>query len=252
MTTRRRFFAPPSSFDAERQTATLPPEETRHLRDVLRLSETDVVFVFDGEGNEYECSISEVGRDFTTLHVVSKVSSRGSESPLQMTLAMALLKGDKFDLVIQKTTELGVQAIQPVATKFADVRLKDKSDTEHKVRRWQRIAMEAAKQSGRAHVPTVAAPTELCQLFESIPINSSRLLFSERLGESFEVTVNEMERPTSLVVLVGSEGGWADEELEQAREAGWKILTLSGRTLRAETAAITTIALLQHRFGDLK
>lgn len=251
MTTRRRFFAPPSSFESANQSVNLPTEETRHLRDVLRLGASDVVFVFDGEGSEYECVISEVGRETARLKILSQVTPRSAESPLELTLGLALLKGEKFDLVIQKATELGVQTILPVSTRFADIRLRDKHESEHKVRRWQRIALEAAKQSGRARVPTVATPTDLSQVLESTVSECSRLMFSERLGKSFEVTFNEIEKPGCIFALVGSEGGWADDEIEKAQNAGWKILTLSGRTLRAETAAITAIALLQHRFGDL-
>ncbi|HEY6118588.1 MAG TPA: 16S rRNA (uracil(1498)-N(3))-methyltransferase [Pyrinomonadaceae bacterium] len=252
MTARRRFFAPPNSFDADRQSVTIPADETRHLRDVLRIGSGDVVFVFDGVGNEYECIVSEPQRESTRLNILSKVAPRGAESPLQLTLALALLKGEKFDLVIQKTTELGVQTIIPIATRFADVRIKDKRDVDHKVRRWQRIALEAAKQCGRARVPMVSVPTDLSELLGSMPKKDcARLLFSERLGQPFEATINEIEKPASIIALVGSEGGWADEEIEHARASGWKILTLSGRTLRAETAAIAVTALLQHRLGDL-
>jgi len=253
MTTRRRFYAPPSSFEHEGKSVILPPEEARHLRDVLRLAPGNPAFVFDGEGNEYECSITDVRRDYARLAVVSKVSPKSPESALKLTLAVSLLKGDKFDLVVQKATELGVQAILPIETRYADIRLKDDRDGERRRARWQRIALEAAKQSGRATVPKVSGPSDLAELFErNIIGDETRFMFAERLGDSFAEAIRGIATPKSVVALVGSEGGWAVEELQQARHSEWRIVTLGGRTLRAETAAITVTALLQHRFGDLK
>jgi len=130
--------------------------------------------------------------------------------------------------------------------------LKDDRDTEHRMTRWRRIALEATKQSGRARVPRVLPPTHLAGLFQTSTTDRACLMFSERLGTSFEEAVTVIGNPTSITALVGSEGGWADDEIEQASSSGWRILTLAGRTLRAETAAIAATVLLQHRFGDLK
>jgi 16S rRNA (uracil1498-N3)-methyltransferase len=246
---RRRFYAPANSFDVKHGSALLSIEETRHLRDVLRLSIGDTAFVFDGDGHEYESVVVEIGRDSARLNIVSEVSPARPESPLQLTLALALLKGEKFDLAVQKTTELGVTLIQPIITKLADIRLKDGYDAERRVARWQRIALEAAKQCGRASVPTVSAPTNFSSLIENEP-NQPRLMFSERLGESFDKAIGEL--PGQVTAIVGSEGGWTDDEIVRARESGCKIVTLGGRVLRAETAAIALTALLQYRLGDLK
>jgi 16S rRNA (uracil1498-N3)-methyltransferase len=249
--TRRRFYASPESFDATQTFVTLPTEEARHLRDVLRLSPEERAFVFDGQGHEYECVISEVRSDFARLRVVSEVSPTRPESPLNLTLAVALLKGEKFDLVVQKCTELGVIAIVPVITKLADVRLREPSDTQKRVTRWQRIALEAAKQSGRALVPRVAAPSNFANLLETRQSNlETCLMFSERLGKSLMDAIGDAQT-RSVTALVGSEGGWSDAEISLASHSDWKVVTLGGRILRAETAAITICALLEHRFGDL-
>jgi hypothetical protein len=159
-----------------------------------------------------------------------------------ITLA-ALLKGEKFDLVVQKATELGVYKIVPLMTRYADIKLRDAADAEKRVVRWQRIALEAAKQSGRALVPTVDSPEELRSVID--PLNPC-FLFSEKEGHGLKQIETD-----KVTAIIGSEGGWADEELAQARAAGAQIVTLGGRVLRAETAAITATALLQHRFGDL-
>jgi 16S rRNA (uracil1498-N3)-methyltransferase len=172
---------------------------------------------------------------------------------LNLTLAVALLKGEKFDLVVQKVTELGACEVVPVITRFADIRLRDESDVNKRMVRWRRIAIEAAKQSGRAVVPQVGAPVLLRSLLTD-PANceSLRLMFAERGGESFAKVPQTLSDLGSITALVGSEGGWSDEEIQEARTAGWHIVTLGGRTLRAETAAITIAGLLQHRYGDLK
>lgn len=251
---RRRFFAPPSAFDANAKSTTLAGDEARHLRDVLRLTRGDEVFVFDGQGKEYRCVVDEFERDSSRLRVIEEVEPAALESSLELTLAVALLKGEKFDLVVQKTTELGVTRIVPVQTTRADVRLRDSADAQKRVIRWQRIALEAAKQSGRAFVPHVAAPTDFLSLLQREEINSEqRIMFSESGGAPLPETIERWQKkPKTIAALVGSEGGWADKELEQAREVGWQIVTLGGRTLRAETAAIVITTLLQHLLGDLK
>ena len=252
--TRRRFYAPPSAFTPGIDSVHLASDEARHLRDVLRLKLGDEVYVFDGAGKEFQCRVEESRRDAAQLGVISEVEPAHPESPLRLTLAVALLKGEKFDLVVQKATELGVARLVPVITKHADIRLRDESDAAKRVARWQRIALEAAKQSGRAVVPQVDSPVAFGSL---IPTAASEgaipcLMFSEREGQALRETAKNLPAEVlRITALVGSEGGWANEELATARDAGWVIVTLGGRTLRAETAAITVAALIQHLFGDL-
>lgn len=252
--TRRRFYAPSRAFSANFESVTLAVEEARHLRDVLRLKPGDEVYVFDGEGKEFQCRVEESRRDDARLDVIAEVSPAQQESPLKLTLAVALLKGEKFDLVVQKATELGVSSVVPVVTRYADIRLRDDSGAEKRVARWQRIALEAAKQSGRAIVPHVSTSASFESLIQPASTGSAlvSLMFSERDGQSLsEARKTIPANLSSLTALVGSEGGWADEEIMAAREAGWTIVTLGGRTLRAETAAIAVAVLLQHLWGDL-
>lgn len=242
--TRRRFFAPPSAFNFGKRTVTLASDEARHLREVLRLKAGDEVQVFDGEGKEFRAAVSQARREFAELEIRDEIDAMRPESPLELTLAVALLKGEKFDLVVQKGTELGVNQFVPLITRYADIRLRDEADGAKRVARWQRIALEATKQSGRAVVPQVTMPVP----FESVIRDNSCLLFSERDGQSLD-TDSKLQ---SVTAIIGSEGGWSDEELDQARTSGVPIVTLGGRILRSETAAIATAALLQHRYGDLK
>src|SRR5215213_2825507 len=241
--TRRRFYAPPAAFTD--QTVTLATDEARHLRDVLRLSTGDEVYVFSGAGREFRCTVSEIKRDSTELRIDAEVEPAKPESQLQLNLCVALLKGEKFDLVVQKATELGVSKITPLITRHADIHLRDAADATKRVARWQRIALEAAKQSGRAFVPEISLPVAFPPALE---IEGVGVMFSERGGEGLDT----LPATRSITALVGSEGGWADEEIEAARAREFHIVTLGGRILRAETAAIAVTVLMQHGFGDLK
>ena len=239
--TRRRFFAPPSAFNFTKRSIMLTADEARHLREVLRLKPGAEVSVFDGAGKEFRARVVQARREVAELELDEEIEPARPESPLRITLAVALLKGEKFDLVVQKATELGVVKIVPLITRYADIKLRDESDASKRVARWQRIALEAAKQSGRALVPEVGEPKPLGSV-----LKKPCVLFSEKEGHG--LTRIETDEITAIV---GSEGGWSDEELDEARAAGAQIVTLGGRILRAETAAITVTALLQHRFGDL-
>ncbi|HEY8411385.1 MAG TPA: 16S rRNA (uracil(1498)-N(3))-methyltransferase [Pyrinomonadaceae bacterium] len=240
--TRRRFFAPPSAFNLSKKSVTLTTDEARHLREVLRLKPGDEVSVFDGEGKEFRARVVQARRESAELELQNELEPARPESPLRITLAVALLKGEKFDLVVQKATELGVTRVVPLVTRYADIKLRDEADANKRVARWHRIALEAAKQCGRAVVPEVCAPQPLGAI-----LKNPCLLFSEKGGRGLtQIETDE------ITAIIGSEGGWSDEELDEARAAGVEIVTLGGRILRAETAAITAAALLQHRFGDLK
>ena len=250
---RRRFYAPPIAFALDAQTVSLSADEARHARGVLRLQPGDEVYVFDGAGREFRCAVREFHRDGAVLKVLEEVEPARPESPLNLTLGIALLKGEKFDLVLQKATELGASRIVPVATLRADVRIRDGDEAKRKVTRWQRIVLEAAKQCGRAQLMEIEEPVVFRALIDS-PAEAGRLrlMFAERNGTSLaEVARNPPSASAKVFALIGPEGGWADEEIELARRAGWQIVTLGGRTLRAETAAIAIVALLQHCFGDL-
>lgn len=262
--TRRRFYAPPDAFAPDGAGVQLSPEESRHLRDVLRLRAGDEAFVFDGEGREFACVVVETGGGrgaAARLEVRGRAEPPSPESPLRLSLGVALLKGEKFDLVVQKATELGASRIVPVVSRRADVRLRDERDAGARVERWRRLALEASKQSGRACVPPVETPAAFGN-FVADDAGAARLMFAERSGGAAGAFVRvglsefaggvEGSRPASVTALVGPEGGWEEEEVALAAERGWTIITLEGRTLRAETAAITVTALLQYLFGDMR
>jgi len=250
--TRRRFYAPRIAFAADNKTVILGADEARHAHDVLRLRTGDEVFVFDGEGHEYRCEISEFTSGSATLKIIDEAQPLSRESPLHLTLAVALLKGEKFDFVVQKTTELGVTRLTPLMTERADVRIREPADARKKGERWSRIAFESAKQCGRAQLMLVDSPTNLEEFFRSITDVQLKLTYTARDGDPHADLAKMDLKDARVAAMIGPEGGWSDDELKQASANGCKIVTLGGRILRAETAAIAVATLLQHRFGDLK
>jgi 16S rRNA (uracil1498-N3)-methyltransferase len=247
----RRFYAPPRAFAIEDKTVTLDPDEARHLREVLRLRAGAQVSVFDGTGREFLCEIDQLDKHATKLALIEEIAPRTPESPLDLTLAISLLKGEKLELVAQKATELGVTHIALVETKNSDVRLKAERDPERRLSRLRRIVLDAAKQSGRAFIPSISEPVGFEEFVSVKPAHGLRLLFAERAGKSLSQLHSTHTNHSKLTAFVGPEGGWTNEELSLASDNGWQVVTLGGRILRAETAAMAVVTLLQHIFGDM-
>lgn len=239
----RRFYTVPENIHAPN--AVLTAEETKHLRDVLRLREGAEIAVFDGIGNEYLCSVESISKYETKLSIIGTIPSQ-FESFFDLTLAAALMKGEKFDLVVQKACELGVQKIIPLQTRRSDVRLNGDADSAKRVERWRRIALESSKQCGRTRLPEIGNVMSFEQFSKTT--EGVNLLFSERNGTS----LSAVQPVQNMTAVIGPEGGWDDSELETASAAKMRIITLGGRILRAETAGIVVPALLQNHFGDLK
>ena len=237
----RRFYAAPDQFDGD--VITLDLDETRHLRDVLRLKSSDVVRVFDGTGHEFECEIVSIRKKETSLKLVAEVEPAAPESRLELTLAATVYKSDKLDLVVQKAVELGVSNFIPVVSIRSEAKLRDAAK---RVDRWRKIALEATKQCERARIMTVVEPVSV-EDFLSRPTGDVKFLFSEKNGGALP----ERSGHDRITGLVGPKGGWEDSEIDLAVEHGYTPVKLGRRIMRAETAAITFAALLQHRFGDL-
>ena len=241
--TTRRFYAPPFAFTAAE--VTLDEDETRHLRDVLRLKAGDAANVFDGEGSEFACTIESVEKRKSLLKINEEVAPSSPESPLDLTIASVLLKGDKLDFVVQKAVELGVNRFIPMTSARCDVKV---GDAAKRADRWRRIAMEATKQCGRAKLMQVADVTEYSKLLDgSNDPTVTRIHFSERDGESFDAVSGS----NRILAFIGPEGGWDDAELEKASTTGIRSITFGGRVMKADTAAIAIASILQHRFGDI-
>lgn len=236
----RRFYAPPDSFEGN--TVQLGEHESHHLYSVLRLKVGDDVDLFDGNGREFLCRVASAAKRKAVLEIVRQAEPSAPESSLKISLAAALMKGDKTEICIQKAVELGVTEFIPLVTSRTE---KVPRNIEKQMLRWRRISLDASKQCGRAMLMSVNEPIELADLFSKARGNC--LLFSERGGGNLPTEISG-----NVTIIVGPEGGWDDSEIALAnRYENLRLVTLRGRLLRAETAAIAFTAIVQHRFGDL-
>ena len=225
---------------------TLEGSAASHVTRVLRLRVGEALTLLNGSGGEYAARIeqSQGGRVAVTIGEPRAIER---ESPLQLTLAQGVSRGERMDLVVQKATELGVSGLVPVLTERSVVRL-TAQQAERKLHHWLAIAIAACEQSGRNRLPAIAAPVPLKDLLRSGSDGSTRLL----LSPGATATLGDVPRPLSAVtVLIGPEGGLAQAEQEAAVAAGFRPVRLGPRVLRTETAAIAALTLLQREFGDL-
>ena len=222
-----------------------PPDAAHHLAHVLRLTAGDVLVVFDGRGLEYPATIERMGKSAVTLRV-AEPNEVDRESPLRVTLAQGISSGERMDYTVQKAVELGVSAIQPLATERSVVRLSGERAVK-RVAHWQAIAVAACEQSGRNVVPQVSPVAAVTGWLANAPPDALRLT----LSPDAESTLHELERPGSpIVLLVGPEGGLSPRERADARAAGFVGVRLGPRVLRTETAALAAIAAMQALWGD--
>jgi len=218
-----------------------------HIARVLRLRSGDELTVFDGSGGEFGARIEEFRKEAVVVCVVEH-RTLDRESPLSLTLAQGVSRGERMDWIIQKATELGASRIVPVLTKRSVVRLDDKQ-AERKLQHWRAIAVSACEQCGRNRLPDVAAPVDF---FDVLPAGFSpgetRLL----LSPTGDLRIDDLkEVGKGITVLIGPEGGLEDVEHEAAIAAGCKAVRMVPRVLRTETAAIAASTIIQRYFGDL-
>ena len=234
----KRFFVEQIADDM-----TLSAEESRHVKNVLRLTEGDEVTLFDGSGREYSAVVDHVARDAVHVHVVREaVSDR--EPGIRVTLLVGALKGDKTELVVQKATELGVMRIGVFSSRYCAAYM-----NENKLERLRRVAREAAKQCLRATVPEVVyyeTLEEALRAGEGCRHNLFACEFLPAGGEGLGVLQE------SVCAVVGSEGGFSEEEYEAARQLGYTGISLGRRILRAETAAIALTSDIMYAAGELR
>lgn len=225
----------------------LPEWSAHHAREVLRLRAGDEVALFDGRGAEYVATLDRVTRREVHARIHSPVAPR-PESPLRIVLALAPLKGDRMELVVQKATELGVAVIQPVITVRTDAAARPALKGTRQ-ERWDKVATGAAEQCGRAVVPEVRTTTTLDQLIAQ-PFEGTRLLLLET-GEGRPLIALGLESPREVLLLVGPAGGFEPAEVERLKAAGFRAASLGPRVLRSETAAVAAVAVAQALWGDL-
>jgi 16S rRNA (uracil1498-N3)-methyltransferase len=224
-------------------------DEVKHIRKVLRLKAGDAILVFDGLGKEFEGTIIEEERSSVMVKIQHIFSSRG-DSSLEVTLAQSLLKGEKMDYLIQKATELGVKEIIPFFSSRS-VPLLEKSRGLKRHHRWEKIAIEASKQCGRVVVPKVESLQDYSDVLRSASPDSLRLILWEKGGIKLKEALERSREKTKIFFVIGPEGGFSQDEVDQAKRAGFVAVTLGRRVLRAETASLSFLSILQYEWGDM-
>lgn len=212
-------------------------DEFHHSVRVVRVRTGEEVELFDRAGNAARGKVESIDRDRAVIAAGEPLPSR--ESPLRLHLAMAIIQLEKFELVLQKATELGAASLIPLVTDRIELR---RERYQGKGERWERIIFEAVKQAGRTRVPPVEEPRTL---EEVLARGGAKILFDA------DAEPSPIERLDEVTLLIGPEGGWSEEELQAAREHGCIFQRLGPRRLRAETAAIAAASVITARFGDL-
>lgn len=226
---------------------TIMGEDVNHIKNVLRLTIGDTITVCDGAGKEYECEIAEISKEQVYANIVD-INQNAAELPCSITLFQGMPKSDKMEFIIQKAVELGAAGIVPVMMKRTVVKLEDKKK-DKKRERYQMIAESAAKQSGRGIIPEVTGFMSFREALQYagkfdlliVPYESA-----DGIAYAREIIAQASNLPdgANIGIFIGPEGGFAKEEIDVAKEAGAKIITLGNRILRTETAGLAVLSIL--------
>lgn len=238
-----RFFTENISGD----TALITGPDARHIGRVLRMAVGENIVLCDLKGLDYHCQIESIQKDAVSCRILSTCPSVG-EPDCQVTLYQAFPKGDKMDFIIQKAVELGVSRVVPVLTRRCVARPDPKAMT-GKLARFSRIALEAAKQSGRGRIPQVGELVDFDSAVKMAASDPLSLFFYEGGGRPLSQLLSPQVK--SLSLFVGSEGGFDPEEVELAAKAGLIPVTLGPRILRCETAPVCALSVIMYATGNL-
>lgn len=216
---------------------------SQHVR-VLRLREGDALRLFNGDGLEYSAHLLEVSKR-TVRAQVADATPTGSESGLILHLGQAISRGERMDYAVQKATELGCSRITPLFTERCEVRLNSERQ-DKRLRHWQQVAISACEQSQRNALPELQPPQTLEQWLSDCDAELKLVLHPHSA-----VPLASLDKPASVALLIGPEGGLSDAEVELAQQQGFQPLTLGPRILRTETAPVAACAILQYLWGDM-
>jgi 16S rRNA (uracil1498-N3)-methyltransferase len=243
----RRFFIPPEQLHCP--DPFLGGAEARHIIQVLRKKIGDQVLLFDNSNQEFLARIASLSGDQVHFEILDRqIVLR--ESPLQVTLGLPIIRPQPFEWILQKGTELGAVAFRPFYSAHSR-RLFEKEELESRMNRWQRILVEAAKQCQRNVLPELFPAVPFAGLLQESPQAFKILPYEEENSR----TLKALEPPHSfsgaVLALIGPEGGFQKEEVQQAQGKGFVPISLGPRTLRSETAALALLCLLQFLWGDM-
>ncbi len=239
-----RFFTQTISRDG----GTIVGDDAKHISRVLRMKVGEKLTACDTKGNDYDCVLESVSDSEVRLKVLAVTPSE-SEPNVKVKLYQAIPKSDKMELIIQKSVELGVDSITPVMTRRCVAKPDEKSMAK-KLERYNRIAFEAAKQSGRGKIPQVLPMLDLKDALEEMAQSSCPILFYENATAPAKEVIAKAQG--DIAILIGSEGGFDEEEAALAQQSGCNVLSLGKRILRCETAPIAALAIIMFETGNMQ
>lgn len=225
------------------ETIALEESASHHLSKVLRMQQGRELILFNGTGGEFTATITEITKKHVQVTIGDHLAEN-RESPLRLELAIGISRGERFDWVLQKATELGVTKITPLITERTEVKIGgDRQEKMHE--RWQQILISACEQCQRNLIPQLTAPVQIADWLKTV---DSDLCFVLHHRDSQALPADK--NPQSVTLLIGPEGGLSDREIAHALEQNFKALTLGPRVLRTETAPVAAISLVQYLWGD--
>jgi len=232
-------------------TITIDGDEFRHIVRVIRLGRGDKIYLIDGESREYSGIITSVGKDALEVKILAE-RILDTEPAIKVALYQGLIKGEKFDWLVQKIVELGVSRIVPIVSQRTVV----KTPGEAKRQRWEKIIRNAVCVSGRGEIPEITSPMEFLCALRSVPPDEPIILFWEECESKIRLkglreTMQELKGSRWIHIFVGPEGGFTAEEVGRALERGARIVNLGPRILKSETAAIAAVSLILYEMGDM-
>lgn len=228
--------------------AVLKGDEHHHLSRVVRKKKGDKVYLFTEDGENFSARIEKIKKSETLLVILEKTYVKNSD--MEITLAPSLIKSKTLELILQKSTELGVSSFSPLITERSVINISSK--LEKKVNRWNRIVLEASKQCRRPFPPTVEKPVSL-KYFMNKKNAQIKLFLDEKGGVYLKDLIFNLQESKhkpfqSVIILLGPEGGWTEKEKQYIVRHGYKAVSLGKNILRAETAAIACVSILSHIF----
>jgi len=241
-----RFFVKPENILSD--SIIIDGDDVKHIKNVLRLRCNDIITLCDGMGTDFTARIEKFESNLIYADIIDRRKNT-TEPPIEVTLFQGVPKSDKMDLIVQKSVELGVTRIVPVITDRTVVVFRTEKDKESKAARWQRIAMEAAKQSNRGIIPIVDLPLNFKKALEYSKKVQLGIIPYEKENEKSLKRVLKGSGAKSIAVFIGPEGGFSQDEVDEAVSAGIISVTLGPRILRTETAGIAVLSAVMYEYG---
>ncbi|MBB71694.1 MAG: 16S rRNA (uracil(1498)-N(3))-methyltransferase [Legionellales bacterium] len=230
---------------SEGNTISLTADAAHHVSRVLRMSVGDTVIIFNGQGGEYHGTVTDISKKSVIVQL-QQFNDSNTESPLHIHLGQSIARGEKMDLILQKSVELGVTEITPLFSEFGNVKLPT-DRLRKRLQHWRGVIISACEQCGRTFIPTLNPPIKTQLWLEGLSADVLGLVLNPRGEHSIKTLPADTK---NIALLIGPEGGLSDAEVMLAKEKGFLDSRLGPRVLRTETAALATIAALQSQLGD--